>query len=173
MAAPADRAGIVDMHERCSLETRTARWRAPMRAMPRAYLDDALTGRAGHLCLLAVAGDDVVAVASAVDAGDGRWELGVLVRDDMQRRGIGTCLLDSLVRSVRDRGGTVLVADVAAGRRGVLARLDRHGSRTSTPSRDGIHAQVTLSHGGRPDRTAAPHDGVTALLHEVCRPMHR
>lgn len=146
-ATLSDRGDIEAMHARCSETSRRYRWRAPLPAIPDAYLRDALCGRPGHLCLLAIEGDEVVAFASAVDEGDGSWQLGVLVRDDRQRRGIGTQLVASLVARVRAAGGVALVAETAPDRFPLLQRLGRCGQLSVRRTADGLHGMISLSGG--------------------------
>jgi GNAT superfamily N-acetyltransferase len=66
----------------------------------------------------------VVGLAS-LGTGGGLPELGVLVEDAWQRRGLGAALVDALVRRARERGVVRLVASVLPGREGVLTGLDR------------------------------------------------
>jgi GNAT superfamily N-acetyltransferase len=146
-ATLSDRAEIEAMHARCSETSRRYRWRAPLPAIPEAYLQDALRGRTGHLCLLAVEADDVIGFASAVEESGGSWQLGVLVRDDRQRRGIGTQLVARLVAQVRAAGAAVLVAETAPDRFLLLQRLARCGPLSVRRTADGLRGAISLSGG--------------------------
>src|SRR6476619_1713497 len=111
-AVPDDVPAIEAMHSACSLESRVARWHAPLRAVPSQYLADSVSGRHGHVALVAVAGREVLALASAVHTGGGSWDLGVLVRDDRQRQGLGTRLIAAVVAEAVRRGAIGLRADL-------------------------------------------------------------
>ena len=58
---------------------------------------------------------------------DDTADVGVLVEDDWQRRGVGTALLDALVRRVCERGSRFLRADVPEENRFALQVLARLG----------------------------------------------
>jgi GNAT superfamily N-acetyltransferase len=151
-AAPSDRARIEAMHARCSLASRSDRWHAPLRVVPARYLADALSGRPGHVCSVATDGRDVLGIASAVRGFGGRWDLGVLVRDDMQRRGVGLRLIACVIAGASTRGAIHVAADLTPARRYLLGWLRRYGTVAAVIDRDGIHAQVALaSASGRGD----------------------
>ena len=143
-ARETDRTRIEAMHAACSVDSRIGRWHAPLRAIPTRYLADAVSGHAGHACVLALDGDEVVGFASAVRGSGERWDLGVLVRDDRQRARIGTRLIDEVVRTARARGARALAADLRPDRRFLLAVLGRHGCVVARTDADGIHAEVAL-----------------------------
>ena len=144
-AIPADRDAIVRMHAACSLTSRHRRWQAPLPDVPRRYLDDALSGRPGHVALVAAGPDgDVLALASAVDDGAGEWEIGVLVRDDAQRRGLGGRLAVELAFTARARGACALAADLLPETAFLTRTLARLGP-VRTSIADGLRARVALS----------------------------
>lgn len=144
-----DQPAIECMHARCSWTSRRYRWRAPLAAIPRAYLQDALCGRPGHLCLLALDRDEVIGMASAVEEDNDSWQLGVLVRDDRQREGIGTGLIARLTVLVRASGARSLVAETTHDRFSLLQRLGRAGELSVARTVDGLRAVISLS-GGAP-----------------------
>ena len=85
-----------------------------------------LVATSGHETLTAWSGARCVGLATlARSARD--HELGVLVEDDWQRRGIGTELLTCLVASARARGIDQIVADVLGEDSFVLSALRRVG----------------------------------------------
>jgi GNAT superfamily N-acetyltransferase len=92
------------MFLRCTPQTIYRRFHGPVKAFPASYLRDALAGITAHLALVAVTGSAaaggtrVVALASCrlTDSG-GAAELGLLVEDGWQGRGIGRELLRRLV----------------------------------------------------------------------------
>lgn len=145
-AATGDRAAVQAMHARCSLRSRISRWRGPLREIPAGYLTDALAGRAGHLALVSLcAQHGVVALASAVQGPPGQWELGVLVDDRHQRRGIGSGMAAALVRAVRAAGARQVIAEVGHDRRALLTPLSEFGTVRVRPSADGLTGVLDLT----------------------------
>ena len=92
-AEPADRPGLSAMLLRCTAKTRYRRFHGFVNSIPEPYFTDALSGRPGHLSLIAeTEPGQIVALASCCDG-----ELGILVEDGYQRRGIGSRLLTTLL----------------------------------------------------------------------------
>jgi GNAT superfamily N-acetyltransferase len=146
-AVAGDRAALEAMHARCSLGSRTSRWRAPLPLIPSGYLSDALAGRDHHLALVAETGrGDLVALASAVRS-EGRWELGILVEDGYQRRGLGGLMVSRLLCALRSRGASVVVAEVGHDGRRLLAALAQGGTVRVAVHRDGLTGVVDLTAG--------------------------
>jgi len=133
-----DHAALVRMLARCSDHSRYRRFLAGSRFWPRRYLTDALSGRAGHIALVAEVDGAVVALASAV-VDDGTAELGLLVEDAYQRRGIGGRLLRVLVD--RAEAG-VLSATVQIAQRWVLDVLRGYGTATVSINGDVFEVRV-------------------------------
>jgi GNAT superfamily N-acetyltransferase len=139
--APSDGPAVRALFERCSAESLYHRFHSPVAGAPEVYVRDLLSGRAGHDALVAVVDDAVVGIGSGCtvttpliatgDAADERFdlvrteqvELGLLVEDGWQRRGIGTALAAALVARARRRGVSRIVAEVLGGDRHVLAML--------------------------------------------------
>ncbi|MFD0331455.1 GNAT family N-acetyltransferase [Streptacidiphilus monticola] len=78
-----------------------------------------------HDALVARAGSAVVGLASLVAEGDDAGELGVLVADAWQRRGVGRALTTALLERARDRGLKRFGVLVLPGRTRLLASLSR------------------------------------------------
>ena len=113
-AAAGDRPALERMLARCTGQTRYRRFHGPVSVFPERYLTEALSGSPLHFALVACLGDDaegdgtvvdgtvvdgtVVALASCRAVDEGVAELGILVEDEWQRRGVGSDLL------LRDRG---------------------------------------------------------------------
>jgi GNAT superfamily N-acetyltransferase len=118
---------------RCSVETRYRRFFAPVRTMPTEYRAGALAGDpARHDAVAtrvrnAAPAGRIVALASLVAGPDpcGPAELGVLVEDGWQRRGLGTALVRDLVARARVRRVPSLRATVLPGASGLLVWLGR------------------------------------------------
>jgi GNAT superfamily N-acetyltransferase len=121
-----DRVRLEEMFDRCSIDTVVRRFFGLVRRLPPRYLDDVLAGRPErHDAVVARTSDGQVVGLASVGTGGGLPELGVLVEDAWQRRGLGTALVDALLRRARERGVVRLVASVLPGREGVLTGLDR------------------------------------------------
>jgi len=109
--------------------------------MPESYLAGVLTGAAEHLALVAVSWDgQIVAVASAVQQQD-VWELGILVEDRYQRRGLGSTLLAALLGAIP---ANQVQADLLVERAGLLRPLGRLGRVTVDWQDEVVHARIEL-----------------------------
>ena len=110
-----DMAAIGAMWERCSLATRTARFHVPVRDIPASYLTAVLADPAANVVAASEPDGDVAGLASLIrGASGGTAELGVLVEDAWQRRGIGRRLVAHLVSAAPARGITTLTASILA-----------------------------------------------------------
>jgi GNAT superfamily N-acetyltransferase len=121
--APEHLRDLLGMVGRCSPSSLFHRFHGITDGMP--YVRHLVT-TSGHETLTAWSGARCVGVATL--AGSGRHhELGILVEDSWQRRGVGTALLTRLVRSARARGIDEMVADVLAEDSFLLSALRRVG----------------------------------------------
>ncbi len=100
----ADAEAVARMVARCSAETLSRRFGAPD---TRPGLQQARRLAAGGL--LAVAGQQVVGLATLEPVSSGVFEVGVLVEDGWQRRGVGTRLLSLAARTARADGAQEVV----------------------------------------------------------------
>jgi GNAT superfamily N-acetyltransferase len=110
----ADGPGIEAMFARCSPASRYARFLAPFRALPDGDLERVLRPGPGGGAWVAVPVDDpetVVALGDWAQVGDDA-ELGLIVEDGWQRRGIGTDLLTVIARQARLAGASGLTGSV-------------------------------------------------------------
>jgi GNAT superfamily N-acetyltransferase len=155
-AGPADAQALHALFGRCSHETRAGRFHGLLHALPEPYLTEALTADdACHDALvLETPGSLLVALASARRAeepGEPAAELGLLVEDPWQHRGLGTLLLTALAVRARARGVRVLRCDVLADRERLVAVL-RRTLGPVTVRREGptVHAEVRLAGPGDP-----------------------
>jgi GNAT superfamily N-acetyltransferase len=116
----------LDLHRRCSPEALMRRFHTPaMRLSPRLMRQVLLPQRG--FSLLAWHGDEVVAVACAAELEPGRLELGMLVRDDWQGRGIGARLVGMVAAEGADRGYTTMLAATQPDNHGVPGMVRRAG----------------------------------------------
>ena len=132
LVQPHDRDALLALFADCSPTTIHQRFFTRMTEFPRSYLESVLARPAEvHDAVVARwAGADnrVVGLASlAVSTQDAGAvaELGVLITDAWQRRGIGTAMVNVLLDRARDRGVEWVSACVLPGRSELLAVLAR------------------------------------------------
>ena len=138
-AVPADRAALARMFERCTAATRYRRFHGPVKAIPERYLSEALSGSLFHHALVsylepaapaharALPGG-IVALASCRLVDEGAAELGVLIEDEWQRKGLGTRLVRELVAHASDVGLRVLEAQLLAEQAWITSLLRPYGT---------------------------------------------
>jgi RimJ/RimL family protein N-acetyltransferase len=142
--------GVVrEFYERLSPRTRYLRFFSPMPVLPDSVLcrltfaDDrrrlALAAE-----MITADGAEVVALGNFWAIDDTSVEVGLVVRDDWQRRGIGVALARSVMRAAEARGFDRFVAHVLW-ENTVVRRLLRHvGSIVSSTTRQGV-SELTFS----------------------------
>jgi RimJ/RimL family protein N-acetyltransferase len=131
-ANPDDAPRLVAMFERCSPETRYARFMAPLQHFPASHLVDVVKSSRTRRSWV------IEDVASGQVVGVGSWfrneldaaEVGLLVEDAFQHQGLGTALLDELVASALDEGITTFVGHTLADARHVHRMLRDLGPTT-------------------------------------------
>ena len=133
-AVPADLPALGDFFASLSGRTRYLRFFGPLwptRAMLRR-----LAGAGGADAVIATAHDDVIGHAMACDEpserGPAATEIGVVVADGWQGRGVGAALVRELMAAAAGRGVTVLAMDVLPGNRQVLDMIAGHWRVLST-----------------------------------------
>jgi len=167
-AKPGDRAALEAMFQRCSPQTVYRRFHGHLRAFPAAFLHEAVAGVPKHYALVACCGPRVVAMASLVgvasccladpeadrgtECGADRGasarhgactaELGILVEDQFQRRGVGRLLLAGLAAHADEVGLATIQAQVLMEQDWMLKLLGEFGRCKSTFQR-GVR-EVTL-----------------------------
>jgi GNAT superfamily N-acetyltransferase len=124
-----DLPALSDFFARLSMHTRYLRFFGPV--MPGAALLRTLAGCADNVdALVAVRGGLIVGHAMAVDRSDpGRpraADIGVVVDDTWQGRGVGAALMRAIVTGAQDRGVTTLEMDVLDGNHRVLDMVTGH-----------------------------------------------
>ncbi|WP_328461095.1 GNAT family N-acetyltransferase [Actinoplanes sp. NBC_00393] len=148
-----DLAAVQELHEECSAATLGQRYLSG--AVPDESRLRRLLEPAGGVTLLAVAsGGRVVAMASLVIEGD-LGEIGLLVEDGWQRRGLGTALLRRLRAHAERTGLAALVAHTGADNTAMVRALQHLGA--DRVEQDGPVVSVTMPAAGRPvgDETPA------------------
>jgi GNAT superfamily N-acetyltransferase len=129
-AEPADARRVSDFISGLSVRTQFLRFFASV-APPSSGLLRSLIGADGRADVLLAADDGgtVIGHGMAVDRtlADGTkvCDLGLVIADRWQLRGVGSALLDQLARRAADRGVTELVMDVLPANTRMLAMIDR------------------------------------------------
>jgi GNAT superfamily N-acetyltransferase len=123
-ASPEDNTAVLAMLGRCSRNTLFHRFHGLTDGI--AYTDAQLqkTTDIVHAVWL---GSACIALGVLVPEGDGAWELGVLVEDAWQRKGVGRRLVTSLLAEARRRDGSTLRAVVLGEDAAMLRPLRRLG----------------------------------------------
>jgi GNAT superfamily N-acetyltransferase len=138
-AVPPDREALAQMFERCTAATRYRRFHGPVKAIPERYLAEALSRSPFHHALVAhlepasaaharAVSGTAVALASCRLVDEGAAELGVLIEDAWQRKGLGTRLVRELVAHAGDVGLRVLEAQLLAEQAWITGLLRPHGT---------------------------------------------
>jgi acetyl coenzyme A synthetase (ADP forming)-like protein len=131
---PSDRSGLIELFNRCSPETRRYRFLRMINALPDLLLDQLVTVDGDHHVALVIlqgadAKEKIVAVGRyhALDDRPEVAEVSFLIEDAMQKRGLGTALLDALAEIARQHGITRFAADVLADNRLMLSVFRKAG----------------------------------------------
>ena len=150
-ARPTDGPALEELFGRCSAASIASRFFGQVTALPRSYLRDVLAGRPErHDAAVARdrASGAIIGLASlgaGSAAGPDVPEIGVLVADAWQRRGIGTGMVDLLISRARERGVERVLASVLPGRSGVLAALGDLQQERTWRTRDAMSAVYRLA----------------------------
>jgi GNAT superfamily N-acetyltransferase len=155
-AAARDRPALERMLARCTRQTRYRRFHGPVKLFPEPYLTEALSGSPLHFALVARLGEDgaevdgtvvegtIVALASCRAVDEGVAELGILVEDQWQRRGVGSDLLREIVAYAASTGLRALQAQVLADQPWIVGLLRRHGTCTVAGAGQALHVTLSL-----------------------------
>lgn len=147
----ADGPAIEAMFARCSVESRYARFLAPLATIPPNQLARILTPASGDEAWIGVTRDDpetVIALGSWARLGTDA-ELALIVEDSWQRRGIGGAFLRMLADRAWNAGVCRLTAAVLRESRHVLRMLRAVLGPMSTRA-DGYVSYVTIDRCGEP-----------------------
>jgi len=140
-----DGPAIEAMFARCSLESRYARFLAPLPTIPAEHLARVLDPAAGNEAWVGVTADDpeqVVALGSWARLGTDA-ELALIVEDSWQRRGVGSSFLRLMAARAWEAGVCRLTASVLTESRHVFRMLRRVLGPTSTRL-DGYVSRVAI-----------------------------
>jgi GNAT superfamily N-acetyltransferase len=166
---PADEAVLREFFAALSVESRYLRFFAPV--TPSCGLLDLMAGKPAHVdAIIAVADGVIVGHAMAADRpmpadrgapgepGKPRaTDVGVVVADAWQRRGVGATLMRALIDRAQARGVTALAMDVLPGNRRVLAMVTGHWPQAAVGrAADSVDIRIPLPPRARPPRAAGP-----------------
>ena len=162
---PADLAELGCFFAGLSVESRYLRFFAPV--TPAHGLLDLLAGRHPRVdAIVAVADGVIVGHAMAADYRDGRaTDVGIVVADAWQRRGVGAALMRALTARAQARGVTSLAMDVLPGNRRVIAMITGHWPDAAIGrSADGLDIRIQLPRYQPPRPRAQPAAGQVRSL---------
>src|SRR5215470_17270746 len=112
---PADADALVALHSRLSPRALYLRFFGPYPKIPPSDLQRFTTvDHHNRVALVAVLGDDLLAVARYERISDDSAEVAFIVRDDHQGRGLGSIMLEHLAAAAGERGIRRFVAEVLA-----------------------------------------------------------
>jgi GNAT superfamily N-acetyltransferase len=92
-----------------------------------------------------------------VDRATNFAEVAFLIRDAWQGKGLGTLLLQHLIRIARDKGIAGFTASVLATNRGMLHVFHRAGLEMTTRLEDGVY-ELTMGFGGSSPKSVVLHN---------------
>jgi ribosomal protein S18 acetylase RimI-like enzyme len=176
--SPADEAVLREFFATLSVESRYLRFFAPV--TPSCGLLDLMVGKPGHVdAIVAVADGVIVGHAMAADrpapgdpgAAGGpeqprATDVGVVVADAWQRRGVGATLMRALIDRAQARGVTALAMDVLPGNRRVLAMIVAHWPQAAVGrAPDSVDIRIPLPQPDQRPRAARP------AIRPVARPV--
>lgn len=144
---PHDVAALLALHDRCTPETRFARWHGHTNAFPRRYLAAITAGEDDHVAVGAWDGGRLVGFGSAALLRPGTRELGLLVEDAWQHRGLGRKMLAALLDEARRLRTARLRAEVLASEARLLEPLARLGPMATRTSFGVVTAEVDIRAG--------------------------
>src|SRR5215470_9244750 len=112
---PSDAGALVALHSRLSPRALYLRFFGPYPKIPPSDLRRFTTvDHHSRVALVAVLGDDLLAVARYERVSDGSAEVAFVVQDDHQGRGLGSIMLEHLAAAASERGIGRFVAEVLA-----------------------------------------------------------
>jgi GNAT superfamily N-acetyltransferase len=140
---PADSEALLAMVGRCSPTARYHRFHGVTSGV--SYAEQVLAAADCQDSFAAWIGKECVGLGN-LHICDDTAEIGVLVEDDRQRRGVGTALLIALVRRVRERGSHFLRAEVLDENHFALQVLGRLGPAKTSLAYGSYTTLVDLAH---------------------------
>lgn len=162
---PEDADGLIDFHDNLSVESRYFRFFGPKPTLSRKeaeYL--AGVDFTDRFAIVALSTDDdrIVAVGRFDVVAPATAEPAIVVRDDYQKTGLGTAILERMLEVARGRGIRQFAGEVLGENEPMLALLRQNGLHVGTPH-DGVVLVTAEVEDGSPlvwaFRTLAPQAG--------------
>jgi uncharacterized protein YjiS (DUF1127 family)/GNAT superfamily N-acetyltransferase len=100
-------------------------------------------GKIETIALLDLSGQ-ILGLATVAWVRPGEAEIGLIIRSDLQRRGLGATLLAHVIRNARAAGFRLLLADIGYGNLAVRRLVQRFGFELSGHSAASTQAQLSL-----------------------------
>ncbi|RHW27031.1 GNAT family N-acetyltransferase [Nocardioides immobilis] len=141
-AGPSDATVVRRLHERCSTETLSRRFHSPTTRLSRRW-ERRLLEPDGGASFVAAVGDEVVGMVVIAPYEDDVVEVGVLVEDGWQRKGIGSTLLHAAATHAAGLQKTAMFAIMEPDNRALLPTIRRCGLQCHVRTVDGT-AHVTI-----------------------------
>lgn len=146
-----DTVHLVDIFDHMSPDSRYHRFHQPTEHLEKQFVwNEAqhmadLHNARGLLAFADLPGhpDTVIGGARYVWTGDGRAETAVSIRDDVQRRGIGTRLLQFITEEARLAGVTTLIATIQNDNRAIWRTL-KHLPHPLKRMQDGVTSEIEI-----------------------------
>lgn len=136
-----DQPAVADLYTRCSETTRFRRFHTPLPSVPVRLVDQTLLPDGGW-SLLAEADGVVVGLACVGPLSTYDVELGLLVDDTHQRRGVGTTLLRHAAAEAAGRGYRTMLCLAQSDNDAALRTLARSGLPMLSTEGDGLVCSV-------------------------------
>jgi GNAT superfamily N-acetyltransferase len=144
-----DLQALTAMHGRCSEETLRRRYHGSMPRLTPRMAAVMLDPADGWSVVAACGRDLLIGIATYAPDREGMYDVGLLVEDRWQRRGMGTQLLRTLARTAYDRGIPALTCATQPDNAYVPRTIRSAGFRPRIRMIDGL-AVATFSVGGPP-----------------------
>lgn len=145
---PDDEELMLQLYNAFSPETKRRRWFHTKTWMPReelrSYLDNDYVRDVAVLAVWRDYHGEVPLGVGRYTRHDGEAEIAVVVRDDWQRRGVGTTLLRHLIDVAEKHGIRALTAEVTIGNEAMLHLLDKLGFMVENEERGLVYLRRRL-----------------------------
>lgn len=141
---PSDQAAVLRMHDRCSAQSLSRRYHAPVPRLSPRVAQHLLAPPDGTSVVAAVADELVgMSVLAPLPNRAGSAEVGLLVEDAWQRRGVGSRMLRECARIAGEEGFAQLVAHAQPDNPALVSTFGRAGMVARMHREDGLLLVVT------------------------------
>jgi len=143
-AMPTDISTIKAMFTRCSGQSRLRRFFRLLPSVPDGYLEEVLTDTHSHHTFVVQRHGAAIGFAELHLTGPSSGDLGLIIEDTFQRKGIGTVALQVLVHRARELGLHLLTADAHYENFPAIQLLRRMGPVSLHRTHDVVHIELDL-----------------------------